>query len=166
MIYKQTTQVPNVILDTHLPNLTESELKVLLIIIRQTFGWLDKRTGQRKLKDRISASQFRRKTGLSQRILTKTIQTLLQKKLITITDQSGAKLHQPRERQGKSHLYYSFAQPQHFETSTCAPSKGEHQHKGANDKTNSSKLIETKLRRRSFQHISQLLPQEKSLFRD
>lgn len=43
MIYQQTTQVPNVLFDTHLPNITTlSEIKILLVIIRQTNGWIDK----------------------------------------------------------------------------------------------------------------------------
>ena len=67
MTYTQTTHVPNYIFDTLLPELTEAELKVLLTVIRQTIGWFDKRTGQRKIKDRISALQFKQKTGLSQR---------------------------------------------------------------------------------------------------
>ena len=75
MIFKHT-QVPNILFDTHLPNLTESELKILLVIIRQTYGWIDKFTGKRKIKDRISQSQFRIKTGLSKRIISKTLKML------------------------------------------------------------------------------------------
>ena len=65
MTYEQTTQVPNILFDLHLPSLTESELKILLIIIRQTYGWIDRYTGKRKLQDRISHSQFITKSGLT-----------------------------------------------------------------------------------------------------
>ena len=58
MEYKQTTQVPNFIFDICLSQLTEAELKVLLVVIRQTLGWLDKLTGKRKSRDRITISQF------------------------------------------------------------------------------------------------------------
>jgi hypothetical protein len=37
--------------DTRLPNLTESEVKKILVILRQTNGSVDKRTGVRKTKD-------------------------------------------------------------------------------------------------------------------
>ena len=47
MTYKQTTQVPNELFDIHLPDLTFSELKILLFIIRQTYGWRLK-NGNRK----------------------------------------------------------------------------------------------------------------------
>jgi hypothetical protein len=36
MNYRQTTQIPNVIFDVHL--ISFSELKILLYIIRQTYG--------------------------------------------------------------------------------------------------------------------------------
>ena len=159
MTYNQTTHVPNYIFDTLLPQLTEAELKVLLTIIRQTIGWFDKRTGQRKIKDRISALQFKQKTGLSQRILTKTTKSLLEKNLVTVTNGAGKELHLPSERQGKSNLYYSFIQPQHFATPTSAQTIQEHQHKGANNKTNCTKLNKTKLKRHFEGHIGTLLSQ-------
>lgn len=85
MTYEQTTQVPNILFDLHLPSLTESELKILLVIIRQTYGWIDKCTGKRKLQDRISHSQFITKTGLSRRIISKALQNLVSKGLVGIT---------------------------------------------------------------------------------
>jgi phage replication O-like protein O len=86
MVYKQTTQVPNFIFDHYLAELPMAELKVLLVIIRQTLGWMDMKTGQRKARDRISHSQFMTKTGLSRRSIITAIQSLQQRKMITITD--------------------------------------------------------------------------------
>jgi hypothetical protein len=51
---KNSTMVPNVILDHYLSSLTAAELKVLLVIVRQTVGWADKCTGKRKIRDRFS----------------------------------------------------------------------------------------------------------------
>jgi len=99
MNYKQTTQVPNEVFDKHLPNLTFSELKLLLIIIRQSYGWKTK-NGKRKERDRITYSQFQAKTGLSRRVITETVQSLLIKHLISVTAKSGERLHQPEERKG------------------------------------------------------------------
>ncbi len=110
MIYQQTTQVPNIVFDAHLPSLTESELKLLLIIIRQTFGWFDKATGQRKTRDRISHGQFMKKTGLSRRVITKALKSLVEKGLITVTCENGKTLHQAVERKGVARLFYSFLQ--------------------------------------------------------
>lgn len=102
------TKIPNIIFDIHLPVLKESELKVLLIVFRQTVGWIDKKTGSRKTHDRISRSQFVRKTGLSCKIISKAIQSLLTKGLISITDQSRNLLISSSDRKGKKKIYYSF----------------------------------------------------------
>ncbi|MBK9715966.1 MAG: replication protein [Saprospiraceae bacterium] len=117
----QYTQIPNKLLDTHLPNLTESELKILLVIIRQTNGWIDKHTGKRKTKDRITQSQFRIKTGLSKRIISKTLKMLSDKDLISIYDRKHNLLKNSLERRGQPVLLYSL-NPVHFATSTSAQS--------------------------------------------
>lgn len=106
MRYKQTTQVPNEVFDTHLLNLTFSELKLLLIIIRQTYGWVDN-NGKRKQRDRITYSQFQLKTGLSRRVITQTVQSLLNKHLITITASNGERLHNPEQRKGRVYIFYA-----------------------------------------------------------
>lgn len=107
-MYRQTTTVPNVIFDTHLPLLTEAELKMLLIIIRQTNGWVDKRTGGRKTRDRIFHGQFMKKTGLCRRVISKTLQNLISKGLIQVTYQYGNSLDWPEERKGVTRMFYSF----------------------------------------------------------
>ena len=64
------TQTPNDLFDHWLPLLKESELKVLLVIMRKTFGW-------HKVRDRISISQLARLTGLTEEtvvIATKSLQ--------------------------------------------------------------------------------------------
>lgn len=110
MIYQQTTQVPNIVFDTHLSSLTESEMKLLLVIIRQTFGWFDKATGQRKTRDRISHGQFMKKTGLSRRVISQALKSLIEKNLVTVTCENGKILHQATERKGVARLFYSFLQ--------------------------------------------------------
>ncbi|MBL7822579.1 MAG: replication protein, partial [Saprospiraceae bacterium] len=77
--YKQTTHVPNEVFDKWLAILTESEIKILLVIIRQTYGWIDRYTGRRKLRDRITRTQFMMKAGLSARIVSKTLNSLLKR---------------------------------------------------------------------------------------
>ena len=104
---KYFTQVPNKVFDVHLPNLTGSELKVLLVIIRQTYGWVDTRTGKRKVRDRISHGQFVMKTALSRRVVSRSINSLVEKRLIQVSDYSGSILGTSNQRKGKL-LYYSF----------------------------------------------------------
>ena len=80
----QTTPVPNSVFDDYLPKLSDAELKIYLIIIRQTLGWQQKKTGKRKIRDRITHSQFVKKAGLSKRVISKTIQSLINKSLILV----------------------------------------------------------------------------------
>ena len=108
MMYQQTTYFPNTLVDTHLPNLTESEIKMILVIIRQTNGWVDKKTGLRKTRDRISHGQFMKKTGLCRRVISKTLQNLVSKGLIQVTCQYGNSLHRPEDRKGITKMFYSF----------------------------------------------------------
>lgn len=103
----QTTPVPNGLFDQHLATLKEVELKVLLVIIRKTLGWVEvKNPRQRKQLERISIVCFEMNTGCSRRGISNAIQTLVERKLIYVFDQSGNKLDNPEERKGKFTLYF------------------------------------------------------------
>ncbi len=52
------TQTPNELFDDHMKEMTGAELKIVLAICRQTFGW-------HKERDRISLSQLMEMTGLT-----------------------------------------------------------------------------------------------------
>jgi hypothetical protein len=164
MIYKQTTQVPNFLFDTHLRELTEAELKIYLVTIRQTLGWFDSATGKRKSRDRITHNQFKQKTGLSNRIISKTIQSLSVKKLIQVTNYEGKELDQPKERRGKPYLFYGIPNPVHLATSTNAQNLPGLVHGSAYNKTNYTKLKETKLRRHFAGHIGKFIEDRPTLF--
>jgi hypothetical protein len=163
MTYKQTTQVPNFVFDNFLSQLTEAELKILLVVIRQTIGWFDKATGKRKSRDRITGSQFIKKTGMSKRVITKTIQSLSVKKLIQVTDFGGKELFESLERKGKTHLFFTL-HPVHLTTLTSAPNISEPVHETYHNKTNYTKLKETKLRRHFAGHIGKFIQDRPTLF--
>lgn len=144
MLYKQIAQMPNFILDEYLTQITGAEYKVLSWVIRQTFGWVNKKGG-RKTRDYISHSQFQKKTGLSLRVITNCIQSLSIRGLIQITDTTGNILKTPAERKGKARLYYAPSYPLHFSTSTTAQTAHVPLQKRYDNKTNSAKNKETKL---------------------
>lgn len=108
MMQPSTTPVPNALFDYYLADLKSSELKVLLVIIRQTLGWKDKngRYG-RKENDWISGRQIARKTGCSRRAISAAVEGLAGKNLIEIYDEKGNPLTSPGMRQGKQVLVYS-----------------------------------------------------------
>ena len=102
-----STPVPNILFDVYLKELKMAELKVLLIIIRQTLGWEDKKTkSERKELDWISNNQFAVKTGRSKRAINQAIHTLMEKKLIDVLSQNGDFLDTPEKRRGQQKLFY------------------------------------------------------------
>jgi hypothetical protein len=110
MMQTCTTPVPNSFFDTYVKELKSAELKVLLIVIRQTLGWSDKQ-GNRKYIDWISGSQLQAKTGCSRRAITSATDALVKKNLIQILDDKGNVLNNPEKRQGKTRLYYRLSSP-------------------------------------------------------
>jgi len=101
----RTTPIPNIIFDTHLATLKMSELKVLLLIVRQTLGW-KVGPGKRKARDWMSRSYIQKRTGLSERAISTAIDSLVAMGLIQVTAPRGHLLHDARARQGHTKLYY------------------------------------------------------------
>jgi len=105
--HNRTTPVPNVLFDTYLKELKSAELKVLLVIIRQTLGWADSRAALgRKERDWISGGQLQAITGSSRRAISYAIEVLVEKKLIEVLDEAGNLLAEPELRKGKQRLYF------------------------------------------------------------
>jgi len=69
------TQTPNDLFDEWLPKLGEVELKVLLVIMRKTFGWHRK-------KDKISISTFQNLTGSNRTNICTALNSLIEKGLV------------------------------------------------------------------------------------
>jgi len=152
---RRTTQVPNALFDHLLPQLTLAELRLVLIIIRQTNGWIDIRTGKRKTRDRISSSQFVSKSGLSRQTVSATLSTLCTKGIITITGSKHEPLSRPEDRKGKTHLFYAFTTYEDVKSlnTTCKVSKGKGVGLPVHNKTKKTKENKTK----GFQSITSLL---------
>jgi phage replication O-like protein O len=70
------TQTPNDLFDHWLPLLNEGELKVLLVIMRKTFGW-------HRTHDVISVSQLSKYTGMLEETVIKAAKSLQNKGVIT-----------------------------------------------------------------------------------
>ena len=107
MSYIYRTNVPNTVFDEHLKDLGYAELKVLLVIIRQTYGWKDKKTNTYKRWDWISQQFFVKKTGLSARAVSTAISQLLIRQLILVKNRQGRLLFHKQERQREPKLYFS-----------------------------------------------------------
>ncbi len=69
------TQAPNVLFDELFKTLSEGDLRVVLVLVRQTFGW-------HKPFDRISLSQIAEKTGMAKPSVCRSLGTLIKKGLV------------------------------------------------------------------------------------
>lgn len=102
-----TTQVPNYILDDLMPRLKDVEFRVLLIIVRQTLGWIeDKETGRRKEKDWISVGQFEKKTGCERWAIGRALSSLYKHGIIEAMTGDGKILETAKERQQAAEKIY------------------------------------------------------------
>ena len=61
------TAIDNAILDYIMPATKPNTWKVICVTLRQTIGWEDRQTGDRKETDQISWSQYMDKTGIRNR---------------------------------------------------------------------------------------------------
>jgi len=105
-----TTAVPNALFDVHLKDLRVAELKVLLVVIRQTLGWSDKHAAMgRKQQDWISNSQLLSKTGCSRRAICSATEALVNTGLVDVIDSGGNPLTFAAQRKGKTRLFYRLA---------------------------------------------------------
>jgi len=89
--------VPNVVIDEVLPTLKDTELRVLLVVLRQTVGWRDAK-GRSKTRDWLSHSQLVRRTGRGSDAISSAIATLVKRGLITVETSAGVPLATTGER--------------------------------------------------------------------
>lgn len=99
-IQPNTTQVPNIILDEWMARLSDVELRVLLVVVRQTLGWIeDPETKKRKEKDWISRSQLCFKAGKGKVSVSGAVKTLIEDhRIIEAVDSKGRLLDTSEKR--------------------------------------------------------------------
>ena len=103
-----TTSVPNGLLDRVMPTLRDTELRVLLVVVRQTLGWqASPGTAQRKERDWLTQSQLMRRTGRASEAISRAVDGLVRGGLIDVLDRAGTPLTTPAERRRHlGRLYY------------------------------------------------------------
>ncbi len=132
-----TTPVPNDLLDKVMPTLRDTELRVLLVVVRQTLGWRDgPDPSRRKERDWLTQSQLMRRTGRASEAVSAAVDELVRAGLIEVQDRWGRPLVTLAERRrflGK--LYYRL-RPELGKDCPCLP-ESEHA------KPNTTKETET-----------------------
>jgi hypothetical protein len=100
VLMPNTTQVPNLILD-NLPVLTDTELRILLVVTRQTLGWS-------KARDWLTHSQIEQRTGKGHASISSAIKSLSKKGLLSVSTEDGTELVTPEQRQTAGGLHKKF----------------------------------------------------------
>lgn len=106
------TAFPNALLDQLMPTLTDTEWRLLCVVVRQTLGWQSKEgqagASQRKLQDWLTHSQLQSRTGRASEALSRAVDSLVSKGLIEVCDDRGnaLKTAATRRRNGGK-LFYS-----------------------------------------------------------
>lgn len=100
--------MPNDLLDRVMPALRDTELRVLLVVVRQTLGWQSgTNPARRKERDWLTQSQLMRRTGRANGAVAHAVDALVQAGLIIVTDRAGTPLKGADDRRRHlGHLYY------------------------------------------------------------
>ena len=95
-------------LDRVMPALRDTELRVLLVVVRQTLGWqLSPGSTQRKDRDWLTQSQLMRRTGRASEAVSRAVDALVRAGLIGVVDRAGMPVRTPAERRRHiGHLYF------------------------------------------------------------
>ena len=107
--------VPAIYIDQVMPTLSDSEWRILCVVIRQTLGWVDEESASgRKERDWITQSQFREKTGGKSRdSISLGIASLVKRGLIVVENREGKLLSTPKSRQtNRDRLYFRLVPPE------------------------------------------------------
>jgi hypothetical protein len=124
--FAHTTPFPNYLLDAVMPALSDTQWRVLCVVVRQTLGWQDKASQQdkagqaaRKTTDWLTHAQLKQRTQRGNSAVSKAVDTLVRKGVIVVTDEAGRVLATPRERQAcRSRLGYRLVSPDRLASSS------------------------------------------------
>jgi len=92
--------LPTSFIDEHLPSLSDGEVRLFLVIARQTLGWQTK-GGGRKEWDRLTHSELKRRMGRSSAPVSAAIASLQARVLIRVRGKGGKLLETAARRRGQ-----------------------------------------------------------------
>src|SRR5437660_912232 len=103
----RTTPFPNILIDVFMPRLTDTEFRVLTVVVRATLGWRDGSNTKRKRCDWLSHSQLKLRTGRESAAISAAIDGLSQRKLVEVRSEQGLLLSSSAEtRRYRGKTYY------------------------------------------------------------
>lgn len=144
--------MPNVLLDQVMPTLRDTELRILLVVVRQTLGWQDgSDPSMRKEKDWLTQSQLMRRTGRASGAVARAVDALVQSGIISVLDRFGAPLRTPAERRRHlGRLYYRLEQGGE---KLANPHRSGNRPKREHAKSHTTKKTETQIYRAHLENV-------------
>jgi len=106
MAIPNTTPTPNELYNGEMRKMSDTELRVVLVVTRHTLGWIaDEKTGMRKKEDWISYYQLKQQTGRGYTALSEAIDNCIKNGWIEARDEQGNILDTKEKRHGKRIFY-------------------------------------------------------------
>ena len=104
------TAFPNDLLDSWMPQLRDTEWRILCIIVRQTIGRTERTSGARKSVDWLTHSQLKTRSGRASSAVSAAVDRLIRIGLIKVTNDAGKELISSRQRRrSRGRLYFRLA---------------------------------------------------------
>ncbi len=101
-----TTPTPNELYNGEMNKMSDTELRIVLVVTRATLGWEeDKDTKMRKQEDWISYYQLKQKTGRGYTAIAQAIDNCVKRRWIEARDSKGNLLDTKNKRIGKKIFY-------------------------------------------------------------
>mgnify|MGYP001583705683 CR=1 FL=1 len=101
-----TTPTPNWLYNGEMKKMSDTELRVVLIVTRHTLGWIEnEETGMRKQEDWISHSSLIKETGRGSRAISSAIDKCVKHGWIETRDSKGKILETANERRRRRIFY-------------------------------------------------------------
>lgn len=120
-----TVPFPARLLDQAMPRLSDTEWRLLCVVVRQTLGWYDKETGGRKEQDWLTQSQLSARTGRSGRAVSEAVAALTAQQVIRVLSDGGVALLTPEERRGYGGRHWFQMHPKWRDRLTADAGDGE-----------------------------------------
>jgi hypothetical protein len=103
----RTTPFPNYLLDEAMPRLRDTEWRLLCVIVRQTLGWQERGSKNRKVSDWLTQTQLVEKTGRDRAAISRALDALVLHRYIEVRNEKGHLLQLPTERRhNKGRLFF------------------------------------------------------------
>ena len=113
------TPVPNILLDDWMPLLSDTELRVLLVVTRQTLGFqaggkthnnTPGGTASRRARDWLTHARLKQATGRASEAVSKAVDGLVKRGLLEVCTECGSPLLTPPERRRcRGRIFFSLA---------------------------------------------------------